>query len=86
VPQISRFYGIVITMYYDDHGGPHFHARYAEHNAKIAIKSGAVLRGLLPQRALRLVREWAGIHRDELEENWLRARSDESLMKIEPLP
>jgi hypothetical protein len=61
-------------MYFSDHAPPHFHAVYADQEAVIAIASGAVLRGSLPERALRMVREWASIHRDELAANWERTQ------------
>jgi hypothetical protein len=70
VPTISRFYGIVIRMYFADHAPPHFHAIYAGEEAVIAISTGEVLRGALPDRALRLVRERVSIHRAELAANW----------------
>ena len=85
VPTISRFYGIVIRMYFSDHAPPHFHAVYADQEAVIAIASGAVLRGALPDRALRMVREWASIHRDELA-NWERTQVLEQPVPIAPLP
>jgi hypothetical protein len=88
VPRISAFYGIVIWMYHDEihHlGRPHFHARYADDEASIEIETLSVLAGELPQRALRLVRDWAEEHRDELYENWARARRHETLQRIEPL-
>jgi hypothetical protein len=86
VPRISEFYGIVIAMYYAEHGVPHFHAIYAGHDASITIDSGEVLAGSLPDRALRLVREWAELHRTELEEDWWRAREGQPLERIAPLP
>jgi hypothetical protein len=86
VPTISRFYGIVIRMYFSDHPPPHFHAVYADQEAVIAIASGAVLRGALPDRALRMVREWASIHRDELAANWERTQTPEQPAPIAPLP
>jgi hypothetical protein len=86
MPRISEFYGIVIAMYYAEHGVPHFHAVYAGHDASIAIASLDVLAGSLPDRALRLVHEWAEFHRAELEANWRRARDSEPLEPIEPLP
>jgi hypothetical protein len=86
VPTISVFYGIVIAMYYNDHDPPHFHARYGEHRARIAIDTGAALDGDLPPRAARLVREWADLHRDELVHNWQLAQVLEPLNQIEPLP
>lgn len=70
VPTISVFYGIVIAMFFDDHPPPHFHARYAEHEARISIETGEALGGKLPARASRLVREWTDLHRGELEDNW----------------
>lgn len=86
MPQISSFYGIVITMYFDDHGQPHFHAEHAEHSAKVAISTGEIYEGALPGRDARLVRQWAWLHRGELEENWARARSHAALASIDPLP
>jgi len=86
MPRISSFYGIVIAMYYAEHGRPHFHARYAQHDVSVAINDLEILGGSLPSRALALVREWAAAHRDELQENWERARKDLPLEKIDPLP
>ncbi len=54
MPEISRFFGIVITMYADEHAPPHFHARYAEHQAVIKIENGETIAGSLPRHALRL--------------------------------
>ena len=85
MPRISEFYGIAIAMYYAEHGVPHFHALYAGRDASIAIESLEVLGGSLPDRALRLVREWAKLHRDELEDDWRRARDHEPLSHIPPL-
>lgn len=85
VPRISEFYGIVIEMYFGDHAPPHFHARYGEESAKVAIASGEVIAGSLPVRATRLVREWTEQHRSELESNWERAVRHEGTQKIEPL-
>ncbi|MGH2761257.1 MAG: DUF4160 domain-containing protein [Thermoleophilaceae bacterium] len=86
MPRISEFYGIVVGMYFRDHPPPHFHARYAGEEAVIAIATREVIAGSLPGRALRLVREWTSMHRDELDENWDLARDREPLMEIEPLP
>ncbi len=85
MPRISAFYGIVITMYYLDHHPPHFHALYGEYEAQIVIENGEALAGMLPPRAFRLVREWAEIHRDELQANWARAEAHLPLDTIEPL-
>ena len=86
VPTISVFYGIVIAMFFNDHDPPHFHARYAEHQGRVAIETGDLLGGYLPPRAVRLVREWADLHRDELLQNWRLARELEPLVAIDPLP
>lgn len=86
MPRISMFYGIVVTMYSGDHAPPHFHARYGEYEAKIAIGTGDVLAGQLPARALRLVREWERQHRNELDADWDRAQAREPLASIDPLP
>jgi Domain of unknown function (DUF4160) len=86
MPRISSFYGIVIAMYYNDHFPSHFHAIFGEHEAQIDIATLEEIRGSLPPRALRLVREWAEIHRDELKFNWLRARQGLPLVTIDPLP
>ena len=67
VPRISSFYGIIVTMYYKEHGRPHFHARYAEHDVSIAIDDLSILQGSLPGRSLALVRRWARLHREEIE-------------------
>ena len=85
MPEISRFYGIVIRMYFDDHSPPHFHAFYAEYEAVISIESLAVLKGELPPRALGLTTEWAQIHREELRIAWRKASSFEHPGKIDPL-
>jgi hypothetical protein len=86
VPRISSFYGIVITMYYAEHGVPHFHALYAGEDASIAIETLDILAGSLHDRALRLVREWAELYRLELEADWERARAGQPLERIPPLP
>lgn len=86
VPRISEFYGIVIAMYYREHGVAHFHATYAGSTVVVSIDTGDVLAGTVPARALRLVLEWAELHRDELRLNWTRAREDAPLQRIDPLP
>ena len=73
-------------MFHNDHDPPHFHARYAEYEARIAIASGDPLDGELPARAVRLVKQWADLHRDELLSNWALARRLEPLESIAPLP
>ncbi len=86
MPTISSFYGIVIRMYFSDHAPPHFHAVYAGEEAVVAISTGDVLRGELPERAMRLVREWMAVHREELGANWDRLRIPSSPLPIAPLP
>jgi hypothetical protein len=85
MPEISRFFGIIIKMYYNDHQPPHFHAEYAEHVAEITIETFEVLKGNLPRRVMGLVLEWASLHRDELRTNWIRARAQENVQPIAPL-
>ncbi len=84
MPVISRFLGIVIAMYWDDHAPPHFHARYAEYEITINILTG-VVEGKFPKRALRHVLEWYELHRDELIENWELCQKNEAPKTIEPL-
>ena len=86
MPEISRFYGIVIRMYFRDHPPPHFHAHYGEYQALVNIRTMAVMSGHLPPRAFGLVTEWALLHQDELLTVWEKARRQEPLGKIEPLP
>lgn len=85
VPTISRFFGISIAMFFDDHGPPHFHARHADGTAKVRIDTLEVIDSSLGRRQLRFVLAWAELHQDELSENWKLARSGEILNPIEPL-
>lgn len=85
MPTISHFYGIAVQMFFKEHGIPHFHARYGGQIAVFAVESLELLRGSLPSRAERLVREWAQLHQTELMRNWEHARSGEPLEQIEPL-
>jgi len=85
MPEISRFFGIVIKMFFDDHSPPHFHAFYGEDQALIDIRHLSSFAGGLPPRALGLVIEWATLHQQELLDNWHRAEGQEPLEKIEPL-
>jgi hypothetical protein len=85
MPEICRFFGIIIAMFYDDHNPPHFHARYGEYKASIRIDDFAVLDGYLPPRALGLVMEWADIHKKELTADWILARENKPPVPIEPL-
>lgn len=85
MPVVSRFFGIAVAFYWEDHLPPHFHARYGGDEAVVDIRTGEVLRGSLPRRALSLVREWQALHLDELLENWERARQRRPLAYIDPL-
>lgn len=84
MPEIARFLGIVIGMFYSEHGVPHFHAVYGEHEISVEIESRRV-HGSFPRRALRLVLEWTELHEAELLENWRRARRAQPLEPIAPL-
>ncbi|MGE3276485.1 MAG: DUF4160 domain-containing protein [Vicinamibacterales bacterium] len=84
MPEISRFLGMVIGMFFNEHGPPHFHAVYGDQRITVEIGSGRV-QGEFPTRALRLVLEWARLHERELMQNWERARRREPLSRIEPL-
>ena len=85
MPEISRFFGIVIAMYYNDHSPAHFHVRYGGQKAIIAIDTLVVLHGSLSPRVQGLVAEWAALHRAELIENWRVARGQNELKRIAPL-
>lgn len=84
MPEISKFYGIIITMFIQEHNPPHFHVRYNEYRALIDIQTGE-LTGNLPRRVIHLVYEWLDTHKDELMENWRRIETGEELQKIKPL-
>ncbi|MFH1777558.1 MAG: DUF4160 domain-containing protein [Candidatus Omnitrophota bacterium] len=85
MPEICRFYGIVIKMFFDDHIPPHFHVEYGGFEALIEIDTLAIIAGKLPPRALGLVMEWAALHQKELLLSWQRAKNQKSPGKIEPL-
>jgi len=85
MPEISRFLGIVIAMYYEDHASPHFHARYGHAKIEINIETLSVLAGRFPPRALGLLIEWASQHQSELRTDWELARQRKVLDKIAPL-
>ena len=85
MPTISSFYGILIQIFWRDHGPPHFHALYAEHEALIDIRTLEVLQGRLPRRALALVLEWAAEHRAELSEDWDLCSRMQTPKNIPPL-
>lgn len=85
MPTISAFYGILIQMFWRDHGPPHFHALYAEFEAQIDIRNLKVMEGSLPKRALALVLEWASEHQTELMEDWDLCGRMQTPKKIAPL-
>ena len=85
MPEISRFLGIIIGMYFNDHNPPHFHVLYNEHDAEIEIKTLAILDGKLPPRILGLALEWAEMHKEELMENWNLIQNTGKYNKIQPL-
>ncbi|HEX5145832.1 MAG TPA: DUF4160 domain-containing protein [Conexibacter sp.] len=88
MPTISAFHGITIHMWWREHPPPHFHVRYAGHAASVSINQLDLVDGWLPPRILRLVKEWAFAHRDELTDNWRRACAvpPQPLKPIDPLP
>lgn len=86
MPEISRFYGIVIKMFHNDHQPPHFHAEHGDDQIVVAIESLAIVAGRLNPRATGLVMEWASLHQDELRRNWQQSRNFEPLDSIDPLP
>jgi hypothetical protein len=85
VPEISRFFGIIIAMYYSEHNPPHFHARYGSDKVEIDIATLSILAGKLAPRAMGLVIEWASKHQSELMDDWNLARAQAELRKIDPL-
>ena len=84
MPEISRFFGIVITMYHDEHPPPHFHARYGQKSITVDISDGKVM-GKLPPRAVGLVLEWWSRHQAELAQNWQLVTDGKEPQKIQPL-
>jgi hypothetical protein len=85
MPEISRFFGIVIFMYYKDHGQPHFHAKYGSQRGVFSIEDLKLIDGYLPKRVISMILEWAFEHREELLNNWHLALSKKPLQEISPL-
>lgn len=85
MPEISRFLGIVIAMYYKEHEPPHFHAKYGDQTGVFSIAELKLIEGSLPKRVISLVIEWAFEHRDELMEDWELANLKKPLRKIPSL-
>jgi hypothetical protein len=86
MPELCRFYGIIIRMFWEDHLPPHFHAAYGNHEALVDILTGEIIAGSLPLGARSLVAQWAELHREELVEDWRLASSLQPIRRIEPLP
>ncbi len=85
MPEISRFFGVIIRMYYDEHEPPHFHAIYGDDEAQVGVDPIHVLRGELSSRTVSMIVEWAALHQRELMDNWQRLRADQPTRKIQPL-
>lgn len=85
MPEISRFLGIVVKMYFQDHNPPHFHVTYEKYEASINMDNFTIIEGSLPPRIYSLIIEWAALHRDELFNNWIKAKNLQSPKKIKPL-
>ena len=85
MPEISRFLGITISIYYKEHGSPHFHAKYGGQVGVFLISDLRLIEGQLPKRVISLVLEWAFEHRDELIVDWELARIGKPLREIAPL-
>ena len=85
MPEISLFFGIRITINYNYHVPPHFHAEYNGEKALVDIINVRIIKGYLPKRQLKLVLAWAEIHKDELMQNWELARNNQTLYRIAPL-
>ena len=82
MPEIARFYGIIIKLFFGDHPPPHFHAVYGEFVALFDIRTLEMIEGDLPIRARKMVLEWAELHRHELQEMW----DKQEFRKLAPLP
>jgi hypothetical protein len=85
MPAVSLFYGIKITMNWDEHNPPHFHVEYAEYRASIIIQDSIIGGGYLPGRQLKMALAWCEIHKDELMQNWELSRTGQPLNQIDPL-
>jgi hypothetical protein len=85
MPEISRFFGITIRMYFDDHNPAHFHAFYGGQEAQFGLEPIRMLAGNLPSRAVSMVLEWAALHQTQLLRNWQRLRNEQPVERVEPL-
>ncbi|MBW1617041.1 MAG: DUF4160 domain-containing protein [Deltaproteobacteria bacterium] len=86
MPEISRFFGIIIRMFYDEHNHPHFHAEYFGNKALFDFQGNIIKGNLLSKTAIRLVREWTDVYETKLEEAWALAKENKKIKKIDPLP
>jgi hypothetical protein len=85
MPVISRFFGIIIRMYYDEHNPPHFHAEYQGNEAIFDMQGNIIKGNLKSKTATKLVREWVDLHQQDIEKNWDLARKNQELLNIDPL-
>ena len=85
MPEISRFFGIVVRMCFNDHNPPHFHVRYGDLEAQVTISPASLLTGTMPARVMAMVVEWTMLHEAELLDNWQRLHSDRAPQRITPL-
>ncbi|MBI1937390.1 MAG: DUF4160 domain-containing protein [Ignavibacteriales bacterium] len=85
MPEISRFYGIVVKMFFREHNPPHFHVSYGDETAQISISDAKIINGTVPDRVLRLISEWVNLHRGELYENWELCIKNKAPASIKPL-
>ncbi len=85
MPEISRFLGIVIRMFFDDHNPPHFHAVYNDMEATFSIDTLEMIEGDLPPRIQGLIIEWASLNHEKLKENWILITKKQTFKKIKPL-
>ena len=84
MPEISRFFGIIVFINYNDHNPPHFHAWYGDYKITITIEEG-IVEGKMPKRALKMIFEWMELHKLELMDDWHLAQNKQPLNKINPL-
>jgi hypothetical protein len=85
MPEICRFWGLIIFMFYDEHNPPHFHARYGEYEVMIDIQTGKPIKGKFPRKQLKFAQDWCNLHKDELLADWQRAQLKMPLETIAPL-
>ena len=85
MPELSRFYGIIVRMFANDHNPPHFHAQYGKHSAMVDIATRSVIEGSLPRRCRSMIAEWSEAHEEELIASWNALKSGSRPQKIAPL-